>query len=349
MQAAEAAGIPRGDYNGRDRGGSVGVASLFQITTRRGKRSSTYHAFLEGEPEGRANLSIITGAQARRVILDSETEKLTAKGVEYFTASGEITTVLADKEVIVCAGAIGSPHLLMLSGIGPRPELESLGIRCLLNNSHVGKHLKDHVMVHLVFPAPGVGLPAKEIAVAMGPEFLRAPTGPLPEDPDDDVNLPPALLALKQEAERRIAEWRTTGRGLVSSCFYDATAFYSTGLEANHSHDAQIALLATGPSPKRYSNVDISLYFDDASKRLAPEMENIVVAANSVQPHSEGEIVLVSNDPNVHPDIRMNYYDDPRDMKVMVSVIRRALDIAAHWPGNRKLGPLMVDFPLCRA
>ena len=70
VEAAVAAGIPRGDYNGRDRGGPAGTVSLVQSTTRRGKRSSTYQAFLEGEPERRPNLSIITGAQATRVILE---------------------------------------------------------------------------------------------------------------------------------------------------------------------------------------------------------------------------------------------------------------------------------------
>ena len=59
-------------------------------------------------------------------------------------------------------------------------------------------------------------------------------------------------------------------------------------------------------------------------------------------PHSEGEIVLTSADPNVHPTIRLNYYDDPHDMKVMIAVVRRALDIAAHWPGNRKIGPVLI-------
>ena len=92
VQAAEAAGIPCGDYNGCDRGGAAGLASLFQITTRHGKRSSTYHAFLEGEPESRPNLEIITGARARRVILEGNTGELTAKGVEYITAAGEIRT-----------------------------------------------------------------------------------------------------------------------------------------------------------------------------------------------------------------------------------------------------------------
>ena len=88
VEAAVAAGIPRGDYNGRDRGGPAGAVSLVQSTTRRGKRSSTYQAFLEGEPERRPNLSIITGAQATRVILESEADKLTATGVEYRTAIG---------------------------------------------------------------------------------------------------------------------------------------------------------------------------------------------------------------------------------------------------------------------
>jgi len=61
-----------------------------------------------------------------------------------------------------------------------------------------------------------------------------------------------------------------------------------------------------------------------------------------VLPHSEGELVLASADPTVHPTIRMNYYDDPYDMKVMVAVVRRTLDIAAHWPGNRKIGPVLI-------
>ena len=308
----------------------------------KGRRSSTYHAFLEGEPERRGNLTIITGARARRIILDSGTGEPTATGIEYITASGEIETALAGKEVIVSAGAIGSPHLLLLSGIGPRSELELLGVRCAVDNPHVGKHLKDHAMVHLIFPAPGVGVPGKDIAVSMGPDFLRSPTGPLPLNPADDANLSPDLTALKQDSERRYTEWLTTGSGLVSSCLYDATAFCSTGPESGHSHDVQIALLATGPSPKRYSNVDIPLYFDDPATQLAPDMENILIAANAVQPYSEGEIVLTSSDPDGHPDIRLNYYGDPRDMKVMLAVIRRALDVAAHCPGNHKLGPMMV-------
>ena len=70
VDAAVAAGIPVGDYNGRDRGGAAGVVSLLQTTTRDGKRSSTYHAFLEGDVEQRPNLEVITGAQVTRVMLE---------------------------------------------------------------------------------------------------------------------------------------------------------------------------------------------------------------------------------------------------------------------------------------
>ena len=207
VEAAVAAGIPRGDYNGRDRRGPAGVASVAQSTTRSGKRSSTYQAFLEGEPERRPNLAIITAAQATRILLEGTNGNVTATGVEYRTAKGDLHTVHARKEVIVSAGAIGSPHLLLLSGIGLRQELEAVGISCRHDSPHVGKHLKDHLMLPLYFPAPGSGVTVDEIMLSSGPDALRGPGGPLPADPADDANLSPQQQALKQEAERRLAEW----------------------------------------------------------------------------------------------------------------------------------------------
>jgi choline dehydrogenase len=345
VEAAVAAGIPRGDYNGRDRGGAAGFVSLTQTTTRSGKRSSTYVAFLAGEPEKRSNLTIITGAQVRRILFKGENGQITATGVEYLTATGETVVAHAAKEIVLSAGAVGSPHLLLLSGIGPRAELEALGISCLVDSPHVGKHLRDHLMCPLVYPAPGIGVPASEIGLSMGPDALRAPAGPLPADPADDAKLSAELKTLKQEAEQRLTEWQTTGRGLASSSLVDAVVFCSTGLGDLHSHDTEIMCFVTGANDdfmRLILNVDTARFFDDVSKRLAPDAENLVLLANPVLPHSQGEITLASADPSVHPTIRMNYYDDPHDMKIMVAAIRRSLDIAGHWPGNRKLGPLMV-------
>src|SRR5205814_4571982 len=93
VEAAVAAGIPKGDYNGRDRGAPDGVASLTQFTTRDGRRSSTYQAFLAGEPEQRPNLTIITGAQATRILLEGEGTRTIATGVEYRTVGGEVAAV----------------------------------------------------------------------------------------------------------------------------------------------------------------------------------------------------------------------------------------------------------------
>ncbi len=350
VAAAQAAGIPMGDYNGRDRGGPTGCASLFQTTTREGKRSSTYHAFLEPVME-RANLTVITHAQVERVLMETSGAGLRATGVRYRDAEGNAVTLRAEREVVVSAGAIGSPQVLLLSGIGPRDELAAVGVECLLDNPHVGKHLKDHLHVPLAFPAPGVALTMTEIAISLGPDALRAPAGPLPADPADDANLPPELEALRAEAERRVTEWATTGQGLASSSLYDAVAFFSTGLGDLHTHDAQIGLLACGYTPdiwRHLFRVDPADYFADPDAALSPDAETIVVLPNPVQPHSEGEVCLVSADVADAPRIDLNYLADPHDVTVMVAVMRRALDIVGHWPGGG-IGALLVPPALAEA
>jgi choline dehydrogenase len=339
VEAAVAAGMRKGDYNGRDRGGPDGVVSLTQYTTRQGRRSSTYQAFLAGEPEQRSNLTIITGAQATRVLLDGTDGNMVATGVEYRTAAEQTLTVHATKEVVVCAGAIGSSHLLLLSGIGPRQELESIGVRCHVDAPHVGKHLQDHLMCPLIYPAPDIGVPMKEVALAMGPDALRAPAGPLPADPADDAELSPELRELKQEAEQRIADWQATGRGLSASSLADAVAFCSSGVGDLDRHDTEIICFLTGANEeflRTIINLNTSRFFDDAKKRVSDDAENLLLLPNPVLPRSRGEIALQATDPGAQPSIRMNYYDDPH------AAIRRAMDITAHWPGNRRLGPLML-------
>jgi choline dehydrogenase-like flavoprotein len=352
VDAAVAAGIPMGDYNGRDRVGEDGVVSLLQTTTRDGKRASTYHAFLEGETEARKNLEVIGHAHATRIALEAGPDGLRATGVEYRNAAGEMAVVHAAKDVVVSAGAVGSPQLLLLSGIGPKDELEALGITCLLDAPDVGKHLQDHLQLGLVFPAPGIGVSMTEVGISMGPDALRAPAGPLPADPADDASLPPELEAIRAEAERRVAEWATTGHGLVSSSLYEACAWYSTGLGDPHTHDAQIGFFICGYNSDLYRDcmrIDPSEYFDDADVALGPDAESVIVLANPVKPHSRGEIVLASTDPAAPPDIRMNYFSDPHDLDVMVAIVRKALEVVDNWPGKDALGPMYVPPALAKA
>ncbi len=345
VSASEASGIPRGDYNGRNRGGPSGVSSLFQTTTRRGMRSSTYRAFLAGETEERPNLTIITRAHVTRVLLSDEDETLSATGIEYKDDDGLLHAISASRDVILSAGAVGSPQILMLSGIGPRRELEAVGVECRHELPGVGKNLKDHLHCALFFPAPGIGVPVAEVGVSAGPDALRAPAGPLPADPADDASMPPELAGLKAEAERRLGHWAETGESLVSSSLYDAVAFFSTGLGDMHSHDAQIGYVPCGYDAGLLGDrlrIDLSTYFEDAEASLAPDQENMLLLANPVLPHSTGEIVLKSADPGDAPEIRMNYYTDPHDLKVMVAVMRRALEIVSNWPGPNQPGALNV-------
>jgi choline dehydrogenase-like flavoprotein len=197
----------------------------------------------------------------------------------------------------------------------------------------------------MMFPAPGLGVSMASVGVAMGPDALRAPAGPLPADPAEDAALPPELAGLKAEAERQLMEWFTTGRGLVSSSLYDASAWLSTGLGDPHTHDAQIALFACGYNADIWRGclrVDPNEFFADPASTLGPEAESMIVLANPVQPHSEGEIRLASSDPSAAPDIRMNYFADPHDMNVMIAVTRRALDIVATLQADHGAGAVLV-------
>ena len=289
VRAAEAAGIPSGDYNGAGRFNPAGVASLTQTNTRRGKRSSTFHAYLESSAELRDNLTIITGARVTRLILEGEGDALKATGVEYRDGDGELRTVQAGREVILSAGAVGSPHILMLSGVGPRRELEAAGITCRLDLPEVGKHLKDHVQAPMIFAAPGIGVSMAEVFLSVGPDALRGPAGPLPADPAADARLTVDQAKLKAESERRLFEWFETGNSLVSSSLYDGILFYSTGLGDDFTHDAQIGFVPCGYDAQVLGeciNLDLDLLLEDASRTLAPEAENVLFLASNCVPRS---------------------------------------------------------------
>jgi len=333
VEAAGGAGIPEGDYNGRTRGGPEGFASLFQTTTKNGLRSSTFVAFIAPAME-RENFHVRTHAHAKRVLFDDDQR---ATGVLYQGADGHDVTVTATKEVILSAGAIGSPHLLMLSGVGPKDELAAAGVPLVVDAPDVGKHMRDHLHVPMFFEADGVGENMLDIAISLGPDALRAPAGPLPADPADDENLPPELAGLQDLATQKVTEYMTTGKGIPSSSLYDASAFYSTGLGDTHTHDAQIAFLTCGYNPDIWQGVfriRPEMYFDDPAATLDPTKGFVVILPTLLQPHSEGSISLESADATVHPRIELNYFDAQHDVDVMVSIMRRSLQIAKAWPGD---------------
>jgi choline dehydrogenase len=145
LQAAEQVGIPRiNDYNGPEQDG----ASLCQVTQRNGRRWSTADAYLRPALK-RANLEVRTGAHVVRVELDGDR----AVGVRLRDKRGREEVVRAEREVLVSAGAIGSPQLLMLSGIGPADHLREAGVQVAVDAPAVGANLQDHPYVVCVWEA----------------------------------------------------------------------------------------------------------------------------------------------------------------------------------------------------
>src|SRR5271166_5009848 len=142
LAAAKAAGMPvSGDYNGKQQEGF----GRGQYTIRDGYRSSAATAYLKPARK-RPNLTVETGAQARRVIMQGTR----AAAVEYVNSNGAPVEVEADREVILCAGAFNSPPLLMHSGIGPAAHLTEMGIKPVVDLP-VGKNLQDHLAVLIFF------------------------------------------------------------------------------------------------------------------------------------------------------------------------------------------------------
>ena len=140
LEAAQDAGVPRiADCNGPEQEGGA----LIQSTVRRGRRVSAAEAFL-APARKRPTLTVQSGAHVQRVVL----EKGRAAGVHY-ELDGRVATAWAEREVVLSAGAYGSPQLLMLSGIGPAKHLREHGIEALIDQPNVGAHLQEHPMALL--------------------------------------------------------------------------------------------------------------------------------------------------------------------------------------------------------
>ena len=136
LDAGQQAGYPLAeDFNGPDPEGF----GVFERSTHEGRRWSASRAYLSRDVRARANLTVKTGAQALELILDHGR----ATGVRYLE-DGQVREVRADAGVIVAAGAIGSPHLLQVSGIGPARTLEKAGIAVQHDLPGVGENLNDH-------------------------------------------------------------------------------------------------------------------------------------------------------------------------------------------------------------
>ena len=129
------------DYNGRQQEGF----GPMHMTVKNGTRWSTANAYLRPAMK-RPNLTVITGALTQRIVLDGKR----ATGVE-FSRDGNLQSLTANREVIICAGPIASPHLLQLSGIGPGKLLQAAGVDVVHDLPGVGENLQDHLEFYFQF------------------------------------------------------------------------------------------------------------------------------------------------------------------------------------------------------
>ncbi len=186
IDAAVQAGLAANpDFNGAHQEG----AGLFQVVQKNGERCSAAKAYLTPNLE-RPNLTVVTGAHTTRLLFEGRR----AVGVEA-RVGATLQTFRARREVLLCAGALQSPQILMLSGIGPRAHLQSHEIATRVDLPGVGRHLHDHIDVVAVLDAPHL----KDL-------FGLSPSG--------------ALSLLKAAFE-----WRRHRRGRLTTNFGEGGAF----------------------------------------------------------------------------------------------------------------------------
>jgi choline dehydrogenase len=142
LQAAQQYGLPYvADFNG----GTQAGCGLYQMTLRNGRRASTATGYLK-PARGRPNLEVRTGCTVTRIVIEDGR----AVGLEYLRG-GERVVERAAREVILSAGAIASPRLLMLSGIGPAAHLQGHGVEVRHDLPGVGQNLQDHMDCYLIY------------------------------------------------------------------------------------------------------------------------------------------------------------------------------------------------------
>ncbi len=174
IAAGQQAGYPFcADFNGAQRDGFGPV----DLTVGRGRRSSAASAYLR-PVRRRANLTVLTGAHSRKLCFDGER----ASGVE-FRQGGETRTATARREVILSAGAINTPQLMMLSGLGPAAHLAEHGIAVRADLPGVGQNLQDHLAANVRYRSTKPWSMLRYLnplrgAVAMG-QYLLTRSGPL--------------------------------------------------------------------------------------------------------------------------------------------------------------------------
>ena len=274
VKAGRQAGHPvNDDFNGPEQEGF----GRYDFTIRNGKRCSASTAFLS-PVRRRANLEVATGCLVRRVVVENSR----ATGIEVGEGS-RARTVHARREVVLSAGAVNSPQILMLSGIGPADELRRHGIDVVHELPGVGCDLQDHVDCVLSYAC------SRPITLYRD---LRA-----------DRLIPSVIAGM------------LFGRGIATTFPYEAGAFLKSRAELL-APDIQVHFM---PALEKTAN----LHFPSPFGKVPDEaVHGFTLRVGPVNPDSRGTIRLRSKDPAAPPRIQPNYLQSDSDFRTMIAGIR---------------------------
>ncbi|XP_069696376.1 glucose dehydrogenase [FAD, quinone]-like [Periplaneta americana] len=299
------------DYNGANQ---IGYSYL-QSAMKNGRRWSAYHAFLEPARK-RKNLHIVGKSMVTKILIDKDSNS--AYGIEYKWYGLLPVKAHAKKEVIVSAGTINSPQLLMLSGIGPEDHLQEVGIP-VIKNSKVGYNLQDHVTIgNLYFTV------------------------------NDSVSI--NVFNIFSDVVG-IAEYIFKHSGIFTvPGGTEVVGFEDLDHPSDGNPDIEILFASIASTMPIFwkswgARTDILLrsYFSLILKNT------YMILPILLHPYSRGRIMLKNRDPFTHPLIYPNYFSDLRDIEVIIKGIRIAIEMA-ETEAMQKYGATLYQKPLleCR-
>jgi choline dehydrogenase len=264
--------------------GEAKGAGMFQLNMRDGRRSSIAHNAVAPAVQRHKNLTLRSQAMVQRIVFAGRR----ASGVEYRRKDGSVHTAKARTEVLLCAGAIQSPQLLMVSGLGPAAQLRGQGIEVVADLPGVGENLQDHACVPMSWRMkPGVPSMNGDFAglglVGSVLRYLATRKGPMTS--------PPAEFGayLKSDPALPYNDIQVFGLPVTG--------------DADSPRGANKAM-----NPDKYPGMTLAPY--------------------QVRPFSRGTVRLKSADANVHPALAMNYLHDERDRRALIWSLRFLRDMA---------------------
>ena len=264
-----------------------GVAHL-QATQHDGTRGSTNTAFLEPIRYTRPNLKVFTQTRIVKILIDPNSK--TAYGVEYVGENNRSITgqVFIKKEILLSAGTINSPQLLLLSGIGPQETLEQLNITVIQNLS-VGYNLQDHVGASAVS------------------YFVKNSTRPTAID-----------IAQDQVTYNSVRRGPWSGIGSISATSYANSRY------ANKTIDYPDIQFTTTSSLSEVQDLQCEVNFTMPWCYY----NRVTFMPAVIRPKSVGYVTINTTDPFAHPLIYPNYFDDPEDINVIIDGLNIAIKLA---------------------